>query len=109
MKMLPWMTFINQCYYHQAKAATIAIADHHGPGYLRFGRPVVPIVTDPNQKFEIGKAWMVNEGADVSIFATGHLVWEAIQAGENLAELGIDAEIITIHTPNPLTQKTTLK
>lgn len=102
MKMLPGMTVINPCDYNQTKAATIAIADHHGPVYLRFGRPVVPIFTDANQKFEIGKAWVVNEGVDVSIFATGHLVWEAIQAGEQLAELGIDAEIINIHTIKPL-------
>ena len=109
MKMLPGMTVINPCDYNQTKAATIAIADHHGPVYLRFGRPVVPIFTDPNQKFEIGKAWMVNEGADVSIFATGHLVWEAIQAGEQLAALGIDAEIINIHTIKPLDEEAVLK
>ena len=109
MKMLPGMTVINPCDYNQTKAATIAIADHHGPVYLRFGRPVVPIFTDPNQKFEIGKAWMVNEGADVSIFATGHLVWEAIQAGEQLAELGIDAEIINIHTIKPIDEEAILK
>ncbi|MEC3878663.1 transketolase family protein [Parapedobacter sp. 10938] len=109
MKMLPGMTVINPCDYNQTKAATIAIADHHGPVYLRFGRPVVPIFTDPDQKFEIGKAWMVNEGADVSIFATGHLVWEAIQAGEQLAELGIDAEIINIHTIKPLDEDAVLK
>jgi len=109
MKMLPGMTVINPCDYNQTKAATIAIADHHGPVYLRFGRPVVPIFTDPDQKFEIGKAWRVNEGADVSIFATGHLVWEAIQAGEQLAELGIDAEIINIHTIKPLDEEAVLK
>nr|WP_322624673.1 transketolase C-terminal domain-containing protein [uncultured Flavobacterium sp.] len=109
MKMLPGMTVINPCDYNQTKAATIAIAEHEGPVYLRFGRPVVPIFTDPDQKFEIGKAWMVNEGADVSIFATGHLVWEAIQAGEKLAELGIDAEIINIHTIKPLDAEAVLK
>jgi len=109
MKMLPGMTVINPCDYNQTKAATIAIADYHGPVYLRFGRPVVPIFTDPDQKFEIGKAWMVNEGADVSIFATGHLVWEAIQAGEQLAEMGIDAEIINIHTIKPLDEEAILK
>jgi transketolase len=102
MKMLPGMTVINPCDYNQTKAATLAIAEHHGPVYLRFGRPVVPIFTDADQKFEIGKAWMVNEGKDVSIFATGHLVWEAILAGEKLAEEGIDAEIINIHTIKPL-------
>ncbi|RYY33352.1 MAG: transketolase family protein [Sphingobacteriaceae bacterium] len=109
MKMLPGMTVINPCDYNQTKAATIAIAEHHGPVYLRFGRPVVPIFTDADQKFEIGKAWMVNEGADVSIFATGHLVWEAIQAGEKLAEQGIDAEIINIHTIKPLDAEAVLK
>jgi transketolase len=102
MKMLPNMTVINPCDYNQTKAATIAIADHIGPVYLRFGRPVVPIFTPADQQFVIGKAWMVNEGADVSIFATGHLVWEAIKAGEILAEKGIDAEIINIHTIKPL-------
>ncbi|KGO86220.1 transketolase [Flavobacterium rivuli WB 3.3-2 = DSM 21788] len=109
MKMLPGMTVINPCDYNQTKAATIAIAEYEGPVYLRFGRPVVPIFTDADQKFEIGKAWMVNEGADVSIFATGHLVWEAIQAGEKLAELGIDAEIINIHTIKPLDAEAVLK
>lgn len=109
MKMLPGMTVINPCDYNQTKAATIAIAEYDGPVYLRFGRPVVPIFTDADQKFEIGKAWMVNEGADVSIFATGHLVWEAIQAGEKLAELGIDAEIINIHTIKPLDEEAVLK
>jgi transketolase len=109
MKMLPGMTVINPCDFNQTKAATIAIAEHEGPVYLRFGRPVVPIFTDPDQKFEIGKAWMVNEGKDVSIFATGHLVWEAIQAGEKLAEMGIDAEIINIHTIKPLDEEAILK
>jgi transketolase len=102
MKMLPNMTVINPCDFNQTKAATIAVAEHHGPVYLRFGRPVIPVFTDPDQKFEIGKAWMVNEGKDVSIFATGHLVWEAILAGEILAEKGIDAEIVNIHTIKPL-------
>jgi len=109
MKMLPGMTVINPCDYNQTMAATIAIAEYEGPVYLRFGRPVVPIFTDADQKFEIGKAWMVNEGADVSIFATGHLVWEAIQAGEQLAEMGIDAEIINIHTIKPLDAEAVLK
>ena len=102
MKMLPGMTVINPCDYNQTKAATIAIAQYEGPVYLRFGRPSVPVFTDADQKFEIGKAWMVNEGKDVSIFATGHLVWKAIEAGEKLAEMGIDAEIINIHTIKPL-------
>lgn len=109
MRMLPGMTVINPCDYNQTKAATIAIAEHEGPVYLRFGRPKVPIFTDPDQKFEIGKAWMVNEGKDVSIFATGHLVWEAIQAGEMLEKEGIDAEIINIHTIKPLDEEAILK
>lgn len=102
MKMLPGMTVINPCDYNQTKAATIAIAEHDGPVYLRFGRPVVPIFTPADQKFEIGKAVMLNEGTDVSIFATGHLVWKAILAGKTLAEKGISAEIINIHTIKPL-------
>ncbi len=108
MKMLPSMTVINPCDYNQTKAATIAVAEHVGPVYLRFGRPVVPIFTDPDQEFIIGKAWTVNEGKDVSIFATGHLVWEAILAGEILAEKGIDAEIINIHTIKPLDEEAVL-
>ncbi|ODS81921.1 MAG: transketolase [Cytophagaceae bacterium SCN 52-12] len=109
MKMLPGMTVINPCDFNQTKAATIAIADHEGPVYLRFGRPVVPVFTAPDQKFEIGKAWTVSEGADVSIFATGHLVWEAILAGEILEAEGIDAEIINIHTIKPLDEEAILK
>lgn len=109
MKMLPGMTVINPCDYNQTKAATIAIAEHEGPVYLRFGRPTVPVFTDPDQKFEIGKAWKVNEGTDVSIFATGHLVWKAIEAGEKLAEMGINAEIINIHTIKPLDEKAILE
>ena len=108
MKMLPGMTVINPCDYNQTKAATIAVADFEGPVYLRFGRPVVPIFTAPDQEFVIGKAWTVNEGKDVSIFATGHLVWEAILAGEILAEKGIDAEIINIHTIKPLDDEAVL-
>jgi transketolase len=102
MKMLPGMTVINPCDYNQTKAATLAIAKHHGPVYLRFGRPKWPVFTPENQVFEIGKALLLNEGTDVSIFATGHLVWKAIQAGETLAEKGISAEIINIHTIKPL-------
>ncbi|MBC7743487.1 MAG: transketolase family protein [Flavobacterium sp.] len=108
MKMLPGMTVINPCDFNQTKAATIAIAEFKGPVYLRFGRPAVPVFTDPDQKFEIGKAWMVNEGKDVSIFATGHLVWKAIEAGEKLAAMGIDAEIINIHTIKPLDERAVL-
>ena len=102
MKMLPGMVVINPCDFNQTKAATIAIADYFEPVYLRFGRPVVPNFTAENQKFEIGKAWTINEGSDVSIFATGHLVWKAIEAGIILAEKGISAEIINIHTIKPL-------
>ena len=102
MKMLPNMTVINPCDFNQTKAATIAIAAHHGPVYLRFGRPTVPNFTPADQVFEIGKAVMLNEGKDVSIFATGHLVWKAIEAGQQLAEMGINAEIINIHTIKPL-------
>ncbi|NBA84181.1 transketolase family protein [Emticicia sp. CRIBPO] len=109
MRAMPNMTVINPCDYNQTKAATIAIADHEGPVYLRFGRPVVPVFTPADQKFEIGKAWMVNEGKDVSIIATGHLVWEAIKAGEILEEKGIDAEIINIHTIKPLDTAAILK
>ena len=102
MKMLPNMTVINPCDYNQTKAATIAIAEHHGPVYLRFGRPKVPIFTPADQKFEIGKALNLIEGSDVTIFATGHLVWEAIEAEAELAEAGISAEVINIHTIKPL-------
>src|SRR5688572_29418946 len=109
MKMLPEMTVINPCDYNQTKAATIAIAEHNGPVYLRFGRPVIPVFTEADQKFEIGKAWVVNEGKDVSIFATGHLVWEAILAGEMLEQEGIDAEIINIHTIKPLDEEAILQ
>lgn len=109
MRSLPNMTVINPCDFNQTKAATIAAAEHEGPVYLRFGRPVVPVFTAPDQKFEIGKAWMVSEGKDVSIFATGHLVWEAIQACEILEAKGISAEIVNIHTIKPLDEKAILK
>ncbi|MFT6971281.1 MAG: transketolase [Roseivirga sp.] len=102
MKMLPNMTVINPCDYNQTKAATIAIAAHEGPVYLRFGRPKVPIFTPADQKFEIGKALRLIEGADVTIFATGHLVWEAIEAEAELAKEGISVEVINIHTIKPL-------
>ncbi|MDX1752347.1 MAG: transketolase family protein [Salinimicrobium sediminis] len=102
MKMLPGMTVINTCDYNQTKAATIAIAEHHGPVYLRFGRPKVANFTPEDQKFEIGKAVLLNEGKDVTIIATGHLVWEALQAAEQLEENGISAEVINIHTIKPL-------
>jgi transketolase len=102
MKMLPGMVVINPCDFNQTKAATLAAAEYYGPVYLRFGRPAVPNFTPADQKFEIGKAVLLNEGTDVTIFATGHLVWEAILAGEKLAESGINAEIINIHTIKPL-------
>lgn len=102
MKMLPHMTVINPCDYNQTKAATKAIADFDGPVYLRFGRPKVPVFTAPDQKFELGKAWEIKEGKDVTIVATGHLVWKAIEAEEILREKGIDAEVINIHTIKPL-------
>ena len=109
MKMLPGMTVINPCDYNQTKAATIAIADYEGPVYLRFGRPVVPVFTDADQKFEIGKAWLMNEGSDVTIIATGHLVWEAVQACEQLDAMGISVELINIHTIKPLDEEAILK
>ncbi len=108
MKMLPHMTVINTCDYNQTKAATKAIANYPGPVYLRFGRPVVPNFTSEDS-FVIGKALMINEGKDVSIFATGHLVWQAIEAGHILAEKGIDAEIINIHTIKPLDTEAVLR
>jgi len=102
MKMLPGMTVINPCDYNQTKAATIAIAEHHGPVYLRFGRPKVANFTPENQKFEIGKALHLVDGKDVTIVATGHLVWEALEAAKALNEKGISAEVINIHTIKPL-------
>jgi len=109
MKMLPNMTVINPCDYNQTKAATIAVAEYEGPVYLRFGRPKVPNFTPENQKFEIGKAILLNEGSDVSIFATGHLVWKAIEACEILEQKGIRAEIINIHTIKPLDEEAVVK
>jgi transketolase len=102
MKMLPNMTVINTCDFNQTKAATFAIAKHIGPTYLRFGRPVVPNFTPENQTFEIGKANLLKEGKEVTIIATGHLVWESLVAAEQLKENGIDAEVINIHTIKPL-------
>jgi transketolase len=102
MKMLPHMVVINPCDYNQTKAATIAIASYEGPVYLRFGRPKVPNFTPADQVFEIGKAVILKEGKDVSIFATGHLVWKALKAAEELWKQGIDAEVINIHTIKPL-------
>ncbi|MEZ4856573.1 MAG: transketolase C-terminal domain-containing protein [Gelidibacter sp.] len=108
MKMLPGMTVINTCDYNQTKAATIAIAAHHGPVYLRFGRPSVPNFTPENQTFEIGKAIKLTDGTDVTIVATGHLVWEALEAAKALNNKGISAEVINIHTIKPLDDKAIL-
>lgn len=109
MKMLPNMVVINPCDYNQTVQATIAAAEYIGPVYIRFGRPKVPIFISEDTPFQIGKALMINEGKDVTILATGHLVWEAIQTGEMLAEKGIDAEIINIHTIKPLDKEAILK
>jgi len=108
MKMLPHMTVIVPCDFNQTKAATIAIAEYEGPVYLRFGRPVVPNFTPADEPFEIGKAYLLNPGTDVSIFACGHLVWEAIEAGKMLYQLGIKAEIINVATIKPLDTQTIL-
>ena len=109
MKMLPHMTVINTCDFNQTKAATIAIAEHVGPVYLRFGRPKVPNFTHENQKFEIGKAVTLEEGNDLTIIATGHLVWEAIEACKALKEININAEVINIHTIKPLDRDAIIK
>ena len=105
MKMLPGMTVVNPCDFNQTKAATIAIAEHKGPVYLRFGRPKVPNFTPENQIFEIGKALHLEEGTDVTIFSTGHLVWESLEAKKALAKKGISAEVINIHTIKPLDEE----
>ena len=109
MKMLPGMVVINPCDYNQTKAATIAIAAYQGPVYLRFGRPKVANFTPENQSFEIGKGIMLQEGTDVTIVATGHLVWEALEAAKILHEKGISAEVINIHTIKPLDKDIILK
>ncbi len=109
MKMLPGMVVINTCDYNQTKAATLAIADYVGPVYLRFGRPKMPVFMPTDEKFVIGKAIQLTEGADVTIVATGHLVWEALQASEQLEKLGITAEVINIHTIKPLDKDAILK
>ena len=108
MRALPGMVVINPCDYNQTKAATIAAAEYVGPVYLRFGRPSVPIFTPEDQKFEIGKAIVFEEGKDVTIFATGHLVWEALQACKALEDEGISAEIIDIATIKPLDEEAVL-
>lgn len=109
MKMLPNMTVISPCDYNQTKAATIAIADFKGPVYLRFGRPKVPNFTPANKPFVIGQADILSEGTDVTIFATGHLVWKSIEAARILEGKGIHAEIINIHTIKPLDEAAVLK
>lgn len=109
MKMLPGMTVINPCDYNQTKAATLAIAEHEGPVYLRFGRPKVPNFTPENQTFEIGKALHLQEGTDITIIATGHLVWEALEAAKTLQEKNISAEVINIHTIKPLDDQAVLE
>jgi len=102
MKMLPGMTVINPCDYNQTKAATLAIADFEGPVYLRFGRPSIANFTTPDLGFEIGKGILLNPGNDITLVATGHLVWETLQAAEMLEKEGISAEVINIHTIKPL-------
>ena len=109
MKMLPGMTVINTCDYNQTKAATIAIAAFEGPVYLRFGRPSVANFTPVDQQFEVGKGLLLQEGTDVTIVATGHLVWEALEAAKILNEQGIRAEVISIHTIKPLDDDTIIK
>ena len=109
MKMLPGMVVINPCDYNQTKAATMAIAEHFGPVYLRFGRPAVPIFTPKDQNFEIGKAVKLTDGSDVTIVATGHLVWEALEASKELNSMGVSAEVINIHTIKPLDEDAILK
>jgi transketolase len=108
MKMLPGMTVIVPCDYNQTKQATMAIADYKGPVYLRFGRPVWPIFTKPEDPFIIGKAQKFSDGTDVTIFACGHMVWYAIQAGLQLQEKGISVEVINIHTIKPLDEEAVL-
>lgn len=109
MKMLPGMTVINTCDFNQTRAATRAIAEHNGPVYLRFGRPKVPNFTADDQDFRIGKGVMLEEGSDVSIIATGHLVWKALEAADELKEKGISAEVINIHTIKPLDEEIILQ
>ncbi len=109
MKMLPHMTVINTCDYNQTKAATIAISEHPGPVYLRFGRPKMPVFIPKDEAFHIGKALILNEGEDVTVVATGHLVWEAIQAGQLLEQQGISTEIINVHTIKPLDEAAVLQ
>lgn len=108
MRMLPGMVVINPCDYNQTKAATLAIAAYYGPVYLRFGRPAWPIFTPENQKFEIGKAVLMATGTDVTLLATGHLMWTSIEAAKMLAEQGISCEVINLHTIKPLDENAIL-
>ncbi|MCQ2175367.1 MAG: transketolase family protein [Bacteroidales bacterium] len=108
MRAIPGMVVINPCDYNQTKAATIAAAKYEGPVYLRFGRPSWPNFTDPDEPFEIGKAYVMNEGKDVTIIASGHLVWESLQAAEALEAEGVSAEVINVPTIKPLDEKTIL-
>lgn len=105
MKMLPGMTVIVPCDANQTKAATLAIADHKGPVYLRFGRPKWPVITPADQPFEIGKAQILCEGTDITLFCCGHLVWKAIEAGRVLEEMGLSVEVINIHTIKPIDEE----
>jgi transketolase len=109
MKMLPGMTVIVPCDFNQTKAATIAIAEHHGPVYLRFGRPKWANFTAEDQKFEIGKAQVLAEGTDVTIAACGHLVWTAVEAAQELGQRGISVEVINFHTIKPFDQEALLR
>ena len=109
MKMLPGMVVINPCDYNQTKAATLAIAEYDGPVYLRFGRPAVPVFMPENEPLKIGKAIHLQEGTDVTIVATGHLVWEALEAAKSLSSEGISAEVVNIHTIKPLDEEAILK
>ena len=109
MKMLPGMTVINPCDYNQTKLATIALGDHVGPAYLRFGRPKWPIFTPENAKFKIGKGIKFLDGNDISIFATGHMLWQALEAEKILFSLGVSCEVINIHTIKPLDEKIILE
>ena len=109
MQMLPNMTVINTCDYNQTYQATLAAADFDGPVYLRFGRPKVPIFIPKESKFEIGKALKLSEGKDITLVATGHLVWEAIVAAKKLKEEGISVEVIDIHTIKPLDEPAILE
>lgn len=109
MQMLPGMTVINPCDFNQTKAATLALGEHVGPSYLRFGRPKWPNFTPENQTFEIGKAVLMNEGKDVTIFATGHLVWKSLEAARQLEAEGVSVELINIHTIKPLDEEAVLR